>query len=112
MAGSKWTSISWSRAQRGDEEAFAASPSLSVAASTVSPIGSSATSILPRMRRSRRCWTIWQDLPQLRDPARFEAWSYRDPGARLLHPGDAEVASGAPSLSLLPADEPQVEAGR
>jgi DNA-directed RNA polymerase specialized sigma24 family protein len=20
---------------------------------------------------------IWQDLPQLRDPARFEAWSYR-----------------------------------
>src|SRR3989442_9378593 len=21
--------------------------------------------------------SIWQDLPQLRDPARFEAWSYR-----------------------------------
>lgn len=21
--------------------------------------------------------TIWQDLPQLRDPARFDAWSYR-----------------------------------
>ena len=54
-----------------------ASPSPWATGSTRWRTGSCATSTSPRTRRSRRCSTIWRDLPQLRDPARFEAWSYR-----------------------------------
>jgi DNA-directed RNA polymerase specialized sigma24 family protein len=32
--------------------------------------------------------SIWQDLPQLRDPARFEAWSYRLPARAPSLPPD------------------------
>ncbi|HEY8171010.1 MAG TPA: sigma-70 family RNA polymerase sigma factor [Candidatus Limnocylindria bacterium] len=49
--------------------------------------------------------SIWQDLPQLRDPARFEAWSYR----LLVHACYAEGRKErrwAPNLRLLPGDEP------
>ncbi len=51
---------------------------------------------------------IWQRLPQLRDPARFDAWSYR----LLVHACYAEGRKErrwAPNLRLLPADEPSVE---
>jgi RNA polymerase sigma factor (sigma-70 family) len=47
---------------------------------------------------------IWQDLPRLRDPARFEAWSYR----LLVHACYAEGRKShtwAPNLRLLPLDE-------
>jgi RNA polymerase sigma-70 factor (ECF subfamily) len=49
--------------------------------------------------------SIWQDLPQLRDPARFDAWSYR----LLVHACYAESRKQrrwAPNLRLLPVDEP------
>jgi RNA polymerase sigma factor (sigma-70 family) len=51
---------------------------------------------------------IWERLPQLRDPARFDAWSYR----LLVHACYAEGRKErrwAPNLRLLPADEPHVE---
>jgi RNA polymerase sigma-70 factor (ECF subfamily) len=47
---------------------------------------------------------IWQDLPQLRDPARFEAWSYR----LLVHACYAEGRKErrwAPNLRLIPENE-------
>jgi RNA polymerase sigma-70 factor, ECF subfamily len=47
----------------------------------------------------------WQRLPQLRDPARFDAWSYR----LLVHACYAEGRKErrwAPNMRLLPADEP------
>jgi RNA polymerase sigma-70 factor, ECF subfamily len=50
--------------------------------------------------------TIWRDLPQLRDPARFDAWSYR----LLVRACYAEVRRTrrwTPNLRLLTADEPQ-----
>ena len=53
---------------------------------------------------------IWQDLPQLRDPARFEAWSYR----LLVHACYAEGRKErrwAPTLRLLPMDEPVADDG-
>jgi len=65
------------RAQRGDEEAFA---SLAVAA------GDRLHAVAFRILRDtdlaedasqQALLTIWRDLPQLRDPARFDAWSYR-----------------------------------
>ena len=49
--------------------------------------------------------SIWRDLPQLRDPARFEAWSYR----LLVRACYAEAGRSrrwAPNLRLLPSDEP------
>jgi RNA polymerase sigma-70 factor, ECF subfamily len=48
--------------------------------------------------------SIWRDLPQLRDPARFEAWSYR----LLVRACYAEAGRSrrqAPNLRLLPTDE-------
>ena len=47
---------------------------------------------------------IWQELPRLRDPGRFEAWSYRI----LVHACYAEGRKERrwlPNLRLLPADE-------
>jgi RNA polymerase sigma-70 factor (ECF subfamily) len=47
---------------------------------------------------------IWQDLPQLRDPARFEAWSYRLL-VRACYAEGRKQRAWAPNLRLLPADE-------
>ncbi|HEY6568637.1 MAG TPA: sigma-70 family RNA polymerase sigma factor [Candidatus Limnocylindrales bacterium] len=65
------------RAQRGDEEAFA---SLAVAC------GDRLHAIAHRILRDvdlaedatqQALLAIWRNLPQLRDPARFDSWSYR-----------------------------------
>ena len=65
------------RAQHGDEEAFA---SLAVR------VGDRLHAVAFRILRDtalaedasqQALLTIWRDLPQLRDPARFDAWSYR-----------------------------------
>jgi RNA polymerase sigma-70 factor, ECF subfamily len=65
------------RAQNGDEQAFA---SLAVSA------GDRLHAVAHRILRDthlaedatqQALLTIWRDLPQLRDPARFDAWSYR-----------------------------------
>ena len=65
------------RAQRGDEEAFA---SLAIA------VGDRLHAVAQRILRDadlaedasqQALLTIWRDLPQLRDPERFEAWCYR-----------------------------------
>ena len=54
---------------------------------------------------------IWRDLPQLRDPARFEAWSYRV----LVHACYSEARRTrrwAPNLRIIsPADEPAAAGG-
>ncbi len=49
--------------------------------------------------------SIWRDLPQLRDPARFDAWTHR----LLVRACYAEAAKSrrwTPNLRLLPVDEP------
>ena len=65
------------RAQHGDEEAFA---SLAVA------VGDRLHAVAHRILRDidlaevatqQALLAIWRDLPQVRDPARFDAWSYR-----------------------------------
>jgi RNA polymerase sigma-70 factor (ECF subfamily) len=48
---------------------------------------------------------IWQDLPQLRDPTRFEAWSYRLL-VRACYAEAGRIRRWAPNIRLLPADEP------
>jgi RNA polymerase sigma factor (sigma-70 family) len=48
---------------------------------------------------------IWQDLPALRDPARFDAWSYRLL-VRACYAEGRKERRWAPNLRLMPMDEP------
>ena len=93
------------RAQRGDEEAFA---SLAVAA------GDRLHAVAHRILRDldlaedatqQALLAIWRDLPQLRDPARFDAWSYRLL-LRACYAEGKKERRWAPNLRLLPTDEP------
>ena len=65
------------RAQRGDEEAFA---------DLIDACGGRLHAVAHRILRDtdlaedatqQALLDIWRDLPDLRDPARFDAWSYR-----------------------------------
>ena len=53
---------------------------------------------------------IWRDLPQLRDPARFEAWSYRLL-VRSCYAEAGRTRRWTPNIRLLPVDEPMVPDG-
>ena len=48
---------------------------------------------------------IWRDLPQLRDPARFDAWSYRLL-VRACYAEGRRTRAWSPNIRILPADEP------
>ena len=52
--------------------------------------------------------TIWRDLPQLRDPVRFDAWSYRLL-VRACYAEGRKERRWAPNLMLLPTDEPAAD---
>ena len=93
------------RAQHGDEEAFA---SLAVA------VGGRLNAVSHRILRDiqlaedatqQALLTIWRDLPQLRDPARFDAWSYRLL-VRACYAEGRRMRVQVPNLHLLPSDEP------
>ena len=93
------------RAQHGDEEAFA---SLAVAA------GDRLHAMAHRILRDtdlaedatqQALLAIWRDLPKLRDPARFDAWSYRLL-VRACYAEGRRTRQWSPNLRLLPADEP------
>ena len=95
------------RAQRGDEEAFA---SLAVA------VGNRLHAVAHRILRDtdlaedatqQALLAIWRDLPQLRDPARFDAWSYRLL-VRACYTEGRRTRRWAPNVRLLPANEPKV----
>jgi RNA polymerase sigma-70 factor (ECF subfamily) len=97
------------RAQDGDEEAFA---SLAVG------VGGRLHAVAHRILRDielaedatqQALLTIWRDLPQLRDPARFDAWSYRLL-LRACYAESRRVRDLGPNLHLLPVHEP-AEAG-
>ena len=93
------------RAQRGDEEAFA---SLAVA------VGDRLHAVAHRILRDldlaedatqQALLSIWRDLPQLRDPARFDAWSYRLL-VRACYAEGSRTRRWSPHLRLLPSHEP------
>jgi RNA polymerase sigma-70 factor (ECF subfamily) len=50
---------------------------------------------------------VWRDLPKLRDPARFEAWSYRIL-VRACYAEGRKARRWAPNIRLLSVDEPMV----
>ncbi|HSL76861.1 MAG TPA: sigma-70 family RNA polymerase sigma factor [Candidatus Limnocylindrales bacterium] len=89
------------RAQQGDEEAFA---SLAVA------IGDRLHAVAQRILRDvdlaedatqQALLTIWRDLPQLRDPERFDGWSYRLL-VRACYAEGRRTRRWTPSLRVLP----------
>ena len=98
------------RAQHGDEEAFA---SLAVA------VGDRLHAVAHRILRDidlaedatqQALLTIWRDLPQLRDPAHFDAWSYRLL-VRACYAEGRRTRQWSPNIRLLPAHEPEVAEG-
>jgi RNA polymerase sigma-70 factor (ECF subfamily) len=91
------------RAQHGDEEAFA---SLAVAA------GDRLHAVAHRILRDtelaadatqQALLSIWRDLPQLRDPARFDAWSYRLL-VRACYSEARRTRQWSPNLHVLPTE--------
>jgi RNA polymerase sigma-70 factor (ECF subfamily) len=93
------------RAQHGDEEAFA---SLAIV------VGDRLHAVAHRMLRDpdlaedatqQALLAIWRDLPQLRDPARFDAWSYRLL-VRACYAEAGRIRRWGPNVRLLPVDEP------
>jgi RNA polymerase sigma-70 factor (ECF subfamily) len=54
--------------------------------------------------------SVWRDLPQLRDPARFDAWSYRLL-VRACYAERRRERRWTPSLLLRPKDEPMAADG-
>jgi RNA polymerase sigma factor (sigma-70 family) len=91
------------RAQRGDKGAYAlvateiADRFLAVARRILRDID------LAEDATQQALLAIWQDLPQLRDPARFEAWSYRLL-VRACYAEGRKERRWAPNLHLLPKD--------
>jgi RNA polymerase sigma-70 factor, ECF subfamily len=98
------------RAQRGDKEAYAilaggyADRFLAVARRILRDLD------LAEDATQQALLGIWRDLPQLRDPARFEAWSYRLL-VRACYAEGRKERRWAPNLHLLPADEPTATGG-
>ena len=93
------------RAQRGDEEAFA---SLAVA------VGNRLHAVAHRILRDtdlaedatqQALLAMWRDLPRLRDPARFDAWAYRLL-VRACYAEGRRTRHWTPNMRLLPAHEP------
>jgi RNA polymerase sigma-70 factor (ECF subfamily) len=93
------------RSQRGDKEAYAvlateiADRLLAVARRILRDID------LAEDATQQALLAIWQDLPQLRDPARFDAWSYRLL-VRACYAEGRKERRWAPNLRLMPMDEP------
>ena len=91
------------RAQHGDRGAFA---SLAVV------VGDRLHAVAHRILRDtdlaedasqQALLSIWRDLPQLRDPARFEAWAYRLL-LRACYAESRRTRRWAPNLHVLPVD--------
>ena len=53
---------------------------------------------------------IWRDLPRLRDPAHFDAWSYRLL-VRACYAEGRRSRQWSPDLRILPADQPSEPSG-
>jgi RNA polymerase sigma-70 factor (ECF subfamily) len=96
------------RAQHGDKRAYAL-----VATEIADRFLATARRILRDLdlaedATQQALLAIWQDLPQLHDPARFEAWSYRLL-VRACYAEGRRERRWAPNLRLLPFDGPGAE---
>ncbi len=98
------------RAQRGDTGAYA------LVAAAIADRFLAVARRIPRDRdlaedaTQQALLAIWQDLPQLRDPARFEAWSYRLL-VRACYAEGRKERRWAPNLRVLPTDASRADDG-
>ena len=96
------------RAQRGDKEAYGliateiADRFLAVARRILRDLD------LAEDATQQALLSVWQDLPQLRDPTRFEAWSYRLL-VRACYTEGRKNRRWAPNLRLMPLGEPPAD---
>ena len=98
------------RAQHGDEEAFA-----SLAFAIADRLHSVAVRILrdadlAEDATQQALVAVWRNLPQLRDPARFDAWSYRLL-VNACYVEGRRTRQWMPNLRALPSEEPAVMEG-
>jgi len=98
------------RAQRGDQEAFAELASARADRYLAASHRILRDISLAEDATQQALLSIWRDLPQLRDPARFDAWSYRLL-VRACYAEAGRARRWSPSLRLLPADEPMATDG-
>jgi RNA polymerase sigma-70 factor (ECF subfamily) len=96
------------RAQRGDKEAFATLASARADRFLAMSHRILRDLALAEDATQQALLSIWRDLPQLRDPARFDAWSYRLL-VRACYAEAGKTRRWAPNLRLLPVDEPAVD---
>jgi RNA polymerase sigma-70 factor (ECF subfamily) len=92
------------QARNGDKEAFA-----TLAAARADRYLSTSHRILRDLALAedatqQALLAIWRDLPQLRDPARFDAWSYRLL-VRACYAEAGRTRRWAPNLRLLDTDQ-------
>jgi RNA polymerase sigma-70 factor, ECF subfamily len=92
------------RAQHGDQEAFAI-----LALAVSGRLHAVSHRILRDIHLAedatqQALLSIWRDLPQLRDPALFDAWSYRLL-VRACYAENRKTREPSPNLRLLPIDE-------
>ena len=97
------------RAQRGDEEAFA---------DLIDAVGGRLHAVAHRILRDtdlaedatqQALLDIWRDLPSLRDPARFDAWSYRLL-VRACYAEGRKTRHWSPNMRLLSSDREPIQA--
>src|SRR6476659_7214639 len=98
------------RAQHGDREAFGL-----IAADIATRFLAISRRILRDLdlaedASQQALVAVWRDLPQLRDPARFDAWSYRLL-VRACYAEGRRARTWSPNLRILPADEPVASDG-
>ncbi len=98
------------RAQHGDKEAFAL---------LAARIGDRFLAVARKILRDRdladdatqlALISMWRDIPRLRAPERFEAWSYRVL-VRACYAEGRRQRHWIPNLQLLPIDEPIADDG-
>ena len=92
------------RAQQGDKQAFG-----TLAAARVDRYVSISRRILRELdlaedATQQALLTIWRDLPQLRDPERFDAWAYRLL-VRACYAEARRKRRWAPNIAMLSTDE-------
>jgi RNA polymerase sigma-70 factor, ECF subfamily len=98
------------RAQHGDREAFGL-----IAADIATRFLAISRRILRDLdlaedATQQALVAIWRDLPQLRDPARFDAWSYRLL-VRACYAEGRRTRQWTPNLRVISADQPDRQDG-
>jgi len=93
------------RAQRGDQRAFETLASQHYARLQKAAIGILRDRHVAEDATQQALLDIWRDIRRLRDPARFEAWSYRLL-VRVCYAESRRMPRWAPEMAMRTSEEP------